>query len=69
MRVYLEAEEQTVMGVSREFIRLDVTEKTEVERDNLLILLRDIMVGVDCKFYTHNCRHDEGLSCTRTEHG
>ena len=56
MRIYLEALEQ----VEAEFVRLDVTDKTEAEKDTILTSLKDFMTGLSCQFTKHTCYHQEG---------
>ena len=53
MRIYLEANE-----TEGEFVRLDVTDKTQAEQDAILVSLKDFMTGVTCVFSRHWCWHD-----------
>ena len=64
MRVYYEAVEQVQPGMEGEFVRLDVTDSSNVERSLIQDALRDLMSGRDCNFYQHDCRHDENGSCS-----
>ncbi len=41
-----------------ELARLDLTENTEVERQEALINLR-LLYGTECKYYLHICGHEE----------
>ena len=61
MRIYQEAQEQGIGET--EFVRLDVTDKTQAERDAILVSLKDFMTGVTSVFTKHTCYHDEGKSC------
>ncbi len=56
MKVYLESLEHAEAG---EFIRLDVTNKTEPKRTAICNALRDFMSGIDCIFQKHTCYHEE----------
>lgn len=67
MKVYLEAREQGDMGTEREFIRLDVSSKSEPERVAILTKLKEFMAGKTCTFTKHNCHHDTGGACTSEE--
>lgn len=53
MHIYLEAQEQ-----GGEFVRLDVTDKTQPEQGTILASLKDFMVGLSCIFTKHWCWHD-----------
>lgn len=61
MRIYLEAAEQG--DIDPEFIRLDVTGKSQAEQDSILTSLKDFMAGLSCKFTKHFCPHDFGGAC------
>ncbi len=56
MRLYLEAKEIAEEG--GEFVRLDVTDKTQAEQDSILTALKDFMSGLSCNFIKHSCWHD-----------
>ena len=60
-RVYLEGKESG--DGDREFVRLDVTSKTQAERDAILVSLKDYMSGLTAVFTQHTCNHDDGGSC------
>ncbi len=67
-RIYLEALEQVTEEA--EFIRLDVTNKTQAEQDDIIIKLKDFMTGITCTFQRHNCPHDgnpPNTPCTMEE--
>jgi len=61
MRIYLEAVEQT--DDVAEFVRLDITDKTEQEQAGILTALKDYMSGVNAIFSKHYCYHDENKAC------
>jgi hypothetical protein len=63
MRTYLEARELAVGGQEAEFVRLDVTGKTQEEQDTILANLKDYMTGLTCSFAKHQCPHDTGGAC------
>ena len=63
-RIYLEAKEQVALGQDAEFVRLDVTAKTQAERDAILVSLKDYMTGITTTFTSHTCNHDAGQSCS-----
>ena len=63
MRVYLEAREQVI---NPEFVRLNVTNKNQTERDSILTALKDYMAGLTCVFTRHDCKHEERKSCEAT---
>ena len=63
MRVYLEAIETGAGLEDEEFVRLDVTAKSQAERDAILVSLKDYMTGVTSTFTRHTCYHLERQSC------
>lgn len=67
MRTYLEALEIVAFGQDAEFVRLDVTSKTEAERAAILVALKDVMTGITCTFSRHDCRHDTYQLCAVEE--
>lgn len=69
MRIYLESYEQGEIGTDLERVSLDVTDKTQAERDAILVSLKDFMNmnGSTNVFRLHDCYHDEGKSCTAGE--
>lgn len=68
MRIYLEAREKQVGEISAtDFVRLDVTNKNEVERGVILTSLKDFMDGIDCVFTIHFCPHDKKQGACTTE--
>jgi len=60
MRVYCEAVE-TVAEEEGEFARIDVTDYTKAEREQILAALKDLMPG--CAYTERRCFHDEGKPC------
>lgn len=67
MRIYLESLEQVAWGQEAEFVRLDVTGKSQAEQDAILTQLKDFMTGLTCVFTRHYCYHDIKGSCTSEE--
>ena|GEM_PF-1384023 len=65
MRVYLEAQEQLPEGATEEadFVRIDVTDKSEAERKEILSALREQFADTSYVIRYHLCRHDEGGAC------
>ena len=69
MYLYLEALEQSVIDQPSEFVRLDVTDKTETEQADILTALKNYMVGISCTFQKHYCRYEDNDNnpCTTEE--
>ena len=65
MRLYLDGFQPDANGNSQMVVSLDETEKTDAERQADLTDAR--IVWPDATFYLHECKHDEGLPCTRVE--
>ena len=65
MRVYLEAQEQLPEDSTEEadFVRIDVTDKSEAERKEILSALREQFADKSYVIQYHLCRHDEGGAC------
>lgn len=68
MRVYIEAME-IVEGDEEfteelDFVRIDVTEKTEQEREEIIQAIREQFAGKKYLLQLHICRHDEGEACS-----
>ena len=63
MKVYIEAQGMAVEGTEPEFIRADITGKTQAEADAILEDIRAIMEGINCTLSRHFCLHDEGGAC------
>lgn len=61
MRLYIEATEQS--DVDPEFIRIDVTDMTEVETKQVCNSIIDIMKDKKYVLLKHNCNHDTCGSC------
>lgn len=64
MKVYLESRETVPLGIEPEFIRADVTGRTEVEQSAIQTDIEAIMVGRSYSLVKHFCRHDDGGACT-----
>ena len=62
-KIYLEAIEIVPMGEEVEFIRAEVTDKTEVEIVEIKAAVKDIMAGVNYRLTRHICHHDMGGAC------
>lgn len=67
MREYLEAVELLAEGAVEEpeFIRADITGKTEAEITSIQSDIEDVMTDRDYTLQRHYCGHDEGLPCRR----
>ncbi len=65
MRVYLEATETLPLTSleAADFIRADITSKTDAEVEAIKSDIKDIMVGLNYQLVRHICRHDEGEPC------
>jgi len=65
VRVYLEAQEQLPEDSTEEpdFVRVDVTDKSEAERKEILSALREQFADTSYVIRYHLCRHDEGGAC------
>ena len=63
MRVYLEASELVVEPVEPEFIRIDITDKTEAEIEAIQLDIKAIMEGKQYQLVKHQCHHDTGELC------
>ena len=59
MRLYYEAQEIVTNVDESEFIRVDITDMTELEKGEVLKAVKDIMAGVNCKLTEHKCYHDQ----------
>ena len=67
MKTYLEITEVVTIFETPEFIRCDVTDKTEVEISRIKDAMVDIMSGKNYRLVEHLCRHDESGACTMEE--
>lgn len=67
MRIYLEATETVGMGEVADFIRADVTDKTDAKVEEIKGLIQDIMAGLDYRLAKHLCNHNTGGSCVSEE--
>lgn len=63
MRKYLEATEIVEANQEAEFIRADITDKTEQETTAIRQAIEDVMKGLVYTLSKHYCYHDEGGSC------
>ena len=62
-KIYLEAVEIVEREEVAEFIRAEVTDKTEVEIVEIKAIVKDIMAGVNYRLTRHTCHHDFGGAC------
>ena len=62
MRLYYEALEILPEGTMEEteFIRIDITDMTDTEKENVLDAIKDVMSGKVYRLNEHSCYHDEG---------
>jgi len=67
MRQYLEVEEIVGFNEPFEFIRVDITDKTDAEIQAIWTAIEDIMKGKTYRLTRHDCGHDEGKSCVMVE--
>ena len=69
MRLYYEATENLPVDSPEEpeFIRADITDKTDAERVVILQTIKDVMAGLDYRLIEHSCSHDEGGACQTKE--
>ena len=67
MRLYYEAQEIVGFEEDSEFIRANVTDMTDKEKEDTLQAIKDVMSGKEYRLTEHICGHDEGLPCTRLE--
>lgn len=67
-RIYLEAVEVVTDETTEpEFIRADITGKTDTEIEAIKTDIKDIMAGMNYRLMRHICRHDEGSTCRMEE--
>ena len=61
MRQYYEANEILIEDstIIPDFIRIDITDMSTVERNEVLQLIKDQFVNINHTLILHNCRHDE----------
>ncbi len=62
-RIYLEATELASIATDAEFIRAEITGKTEVEVAEIKDTIKEIMSGLNYKLVRHICHHDVGNPC------
>jgi len=68
MRVYIEAEEKIPSEIPGEykvgeFIRIDVTDYTNQEIQQIIAQIQDLMAGKVYELRRHICRHEDNASC------
>lgn len=64
MRYYYEALENVKDEVTTpDFIRIDITDMTEPERDAVITSIKSIMSGKDYRLDYHECGHNENKGC------
>jgi len=63
MREYLEATETVDEGQVAEFIRSEVTDMTEQEKDDVQVAIEDVMSDKHYRLITHYCEHDQSKPC------
>uniref|UniRef100_A0A6M3IYW8 Uncharacterized protein n=1 Tax=viral metagenome TaxID=1070528 RepID=A0A6M3IYW8_9ZZZZ len=66
-RVYLEALEVVPNGETPEFIRVDITGKTDAEVASIKADVVAIMNGKTYLLRKHFCGHEDGLACRMIE--
>ena len=60
MRLYYETLEVVSNSVDEsEFVRVDITDMTELEKGEVLKAIKDIMAGMNYKLTEHECYHDQ----------
>jgi len=59
VRLYYEAQEIVTNVDESEFIRVDITDMTELEKGEVLKAIKDIMAGMNYKLTEHECYHDQ----------
>ena len=64
MRTYFDANEQVADGIVPDFIRLDITDKSQAVQDAILTKMKAHPAGQTFVFTKHTHLHEEGLSCT-----
>jgi hypothetical protein len=68
LRVYVEAIEITTdENENPDFVRIDVTGKTDSEINEIIEVVKELMAGTSFDLYIHYCRHDESGPCSRKE--
>ena len=67
MKKYLEATEIVDNETSPEFIRAEITDKTDAEIAEIKQAIIDIMSGKKYRLSEHLCRHDERGKCDFNE--
>ena len=65
MRHYYEATEILSEGseINPDFIRIDITDMLEMERVEVLQLIKDQFAGLTYRLILHHCAHDTGGQC------
>lgn len=63
MKLYLEALEITTELSAPEFIRADITGKTDKEITDIQTAIEDVMSGKNYRLQKHFCGHEERKPC------
>ena len=63
MKKYLELTETVVFPNIPDFIRAEITDKTEAEITDIQKAMIDVMSGKDYRLVEHTCGHDERGAC------
>ena len=63
MKIYCEAIEIVPLDVEPDFIRSDITEKTDAEKLAIQSAMEDVMSGKHYRLSTHYCYHEDGGAC------
>jgi len=58
MRLYYEANEIVGIGEEAEFIRADITNMNDKEKEDTLQAIKDVMAGKKCTLQEHECDHE-----------
>uniref|UniRef100_A0A6M3LAC4 Uncharacterized protein n=1 Tax=viral metagenome TaxID=1070528 RepID=A0A6M3LAC4_9ZZZZ len=66
MKTYLELTEVVPEEEEPEFIRCEITDKTDTEITAIKQAMIDVMEGKKYTLTRHLCRHDEGGACELT---
>lgn len=68
MRQYVEAMELNIeFPENPDFIRADITGKTDSEIAVITEVVREVMAGKIYRLTTHDCGHDESKACVVVE--
>jgi len=68
VKYYYEAKENVLDEfATSDFIRIDITDMTELERTAVLNEIKSIMSGKDYRLVYHECGHENRLRCSMEE--